>query len=650
MKSQPKTEALLHKAVAHHQAGRLAAAEALYVKVIKAEPRNADALNLLGAIAHRRNQVKKAKTFFERAIARNPDIPDIHFNLGNLLSTMGDSDGALAAYGRAIALKPAYGDAHLNLGVLLYKADRFEEAAECFRSAAASAPLDPRGHYNLGQSLAKLCLAKLSLTDDAEVCLKRALELNPKYLEAHLALAALYTEGEDRIVEAAAHLREAIGIDPRPEYYSNLGDLLRRAGDIEAALAAHLKALASLPDEPAILHNYAVTLHANGQFQQAREIFRRALTCDPGFIKSYIGLAKVCEHLGLLDEAISLLAQGVALNSQSPELLLKLSFLQLATGSLQEGWRNYESRMATGVKRVLRHSPPAYWAGEDLSGKTILIWGEQGLGDEILYGSMVSEMIARAGRCIVECTPRMVPIFARSFPRATISPFYVQGVSTTPAAGVDFQAAIASIGQFLRPDLESFPRDQGYLKADEARTAELRARYQAINPGNLVVGLAWRSKNVDIGALKSADPSFWGEILAVPGVTFVNLQYGDCAEELAAVKGRLGIDVFHDRHVDPLVSMDDFFAQVAAMDLVISTSNTTVHVAGSLNTPVWLLLSPTPVSMWYWLLNRADSPWYPSLRILRSPFQATNALTPDVWGPAVGEAGLNLRRLAQGWP
>lgn len=643
MNSKPKTEDLLQKGVAHHQAGQLAAAEALYDRVIKAEPRNADALNLLGAIAHRRNQIKKAKKFFERAVASDPGIPEIHYNLGNLLSETGDSDGAFAAYGRAIALKPAYGDASLNMGVLLYKADRFEEAATCFRSTTASAPLDPRGHYNLGQSLAKLMRA-----DDAEACLKRALELNSKYLEAHLALAAIYTEGDDRIGEAAAHLREAIGIDPRPEYYSNLGDLLRRAGDVDAALAAHHIALAGLRDEPAILHNYAAALQADGQFQQAQETFRRALVIDPGFIMSYIGLAKACEQQGLLDEAISVLKQGLRFDPQSPKLLLKLSFLQLATGALQEGWRNYEKRLTTGAKRVKRNSPPAYWAGEELSGKTILIWGEQGLGDEILYGSMIPEMIARAGRCIVECTPRMVPIFARSFPRATVSPFYVQGVSTTPAAGVDFQAAIGSIGQFLRPDFESFPCDQGYLKADEARTAELRARYQAINPGNLVVGLSWRSKNVEISALKSSDPSLWGEILGVPGVTFVNLQYGDCVEELAAVKDRLGIDVFHDRHVDPLVSMDDFFAQVAAMDLVISTSNTTVHVAGSLNTPAWLLLSSTPVSMWYWLLNRADSPWYPSLRILRSPFQATNALTPDVWGRTVSEAGLNLRRLAQG--
>ena len=632
---------LLHQAVAHHQAGRLDAAEALYNQVLKADPRNADTLNLLGAIAHGRGQLDRAKLLFERAIASNPRIPEIHFNLGNLLSATHDVDSARSAYMRAIALKPGFADAYLNLGVLLHKADRVEEAAVSFRTLIAISPLDPRGHFNVGQ-----CLVQLSRPEDAEVSLKRAVELAPDYLDAHLALAGL-CEKDDRVQDAIVHTRQAIALNPLPEYYSNLGDLLRRAGDLDAALAALRKALAEKPDELIILHNYGAALHANRQLEGAQRVFNRILTHDPHFIQAHIGLAKVYEFQGAHDKAVAALERGLALDPESPDLLFKMSWLHLATGDLKQGWREYEFRTSATFKKpnmqAKRPPPPAYWAGENISGKTILIWTEQGLGEEILFAGMLPDVMARAGQCIVECTPRMVPVFARSFPQATVRSYGAQDTSTMPAAGIDYQIAVPDLGRFFRPDFGHFSRHQGYLKADAAKTTTLRARYRALAPNRLIVGLSWRSRNEAIGELKSADLSTWTEILTVPGVTFVNLQYGDCAAELAAVKRDLGVDVFHDQYVDPLKNMDDFVAQVAAMDLVISTSNTTVHVGGALNTPTWLMLQSGPVSQWYWFLKGESSPWYPSLRILR---HCGDVLLQDWWRKAVVQAGRDLRLLA----
>ncbi len=179
------------------------------------------------------------------------------------------------------------------------------------------------------------------------------------------------------------------------------------------------------------------------------------------------------------------------------------------------------------------------------------------------------------------------------------------------------------------------------MKADPDRTAALRARYQAIAPGNLVVGLSWRSKNDRIGKSKSADISAWSEIFRVPGVTFVNLQYGDCADDLAAVQQVFGVRVIQDHEIDPLKNMDDFFAQVGAMDLVITTSNTTVHVAGSLNVPAWLLLSTGLASLWYWFLSGEDSPWYPSVRILRRLAGTARGDAPW-WHDVIARAGYDL--------
>jgi tetratricopeptide (TPR) repeat protein len=632
--------ALLHQAVAHHQAGRLDAAEALYSKVIAADPRNADALNLMGAIAHHHNQLDRARGLFERAIACGPDIAEIHFNLGNLLSVAQDVDGARSAYRRAVALKPGFADAHLNLGVLLYKADRHEEAVASFRNVVTIAPSEPRGHFNLGQSL-----LQLSQLEDAEASLKRAVELAPDYLDAHLALATHYDK-TGKLEDAITHTRRAIALNPLPEYYSNLGDLLRRAGDLEAALAALRTALADKPDEPIILHNYCAVLHADRQLDEAQQVYHRLLALDPHFIHAYIGLAKVYESQELYDDAVTTLERGLALDPDSPDLLFKMSWLHLATGDLKKGWREYEFRSScTTVKaQAKRSSPPAFWTGEDLRGKTILVWTEQGLGEEILFSSMIPDIAARAGRCIVECSPRMVPIFARSFPHVEVVGYRNSNIATTPAGEVDYQIAAPSLGRFFRPDIDQFPRHRGYLKADPVRTAALRARYQARAQGRLIVGLSWRSQNEGIGKIKSTDLATWTEVLTTPGVSFVNLQYGDCTAELAAVKQSLGVDVFQDLEIDPLKSMDDFFSQVAAMDLVISTSNTTVHAAGALNIPTWLFVLNGPISMWYWFLNRENSPWYPSLRILR--YQGLK-LTESWWRSAVARVGQELRAKLQ---
>src|SRR5262249_38079647 len=152
--------------------------------------------------------------------------------------------------------------------------------------------------------------------------------------------------------------------------------------------------------------------------------------------------------------------------------------------------------------------------------------------------------------------PRMVPVFARSFPRAYVLSQKKPGERTTAPAEMDTQISVASLGQYLRPSFESFPRHSGYLKADPVRTAALRARYQAVAPGNLIVGLSWRSASGRAGEQKTADPSLWTDVLNVPGVTFINLQYGNCAADLAKIKERLGVTVINDLEIDSLKNMD----------------------------------------------------------------------------------------------
>jgi hypothetical protein len=315
-------------------------------------------------------------------------------------------------------------------------------------------------------------------------------------------------------------------------------------------------------------------------------------------------------------------------------------------GDFVNGWAGLEERFNTTNEKIIRRpTPPAYWAGEDLSGKSIIVWTEQGLGDEALYANMLPEVIERASRCVIECSDRMIPVFARSFPTATVVGYKSCNVPVTTAEGIDYQIPIASLGQHFRPDFGSFPSHQGYLKADPDKVAKIRARYEALAGGRRIVGLSWRSKNEYNGEAKSIALSDMTPILQVPGLMFVNLQYGDCTDGLAEVRERLGIEVIQDTAVDPLTDMDTFFAQVGAMDLVLSTSNTTAHVAGAQNTPVWVLLPHGKSLAPHWFLRRADSPWYPAACLIRADHKLEDA--SERWLELTKRAAADLTHWAE---
>lgn len=244
----------------------------------------------------------------------------------------------------------------------------------------------------------------------------------------------------------------------------------------------------------------------------------------------------------------------------------------------------------------------------------MLVWQEQGVGDVILYAGMIPDLLEQGARLIVECELRLVPLLARSFPQARVVMRSDPVHALTREAR--WQSPLGSLCRWLRRHEADFPRRGPYLVPDATRVSELRKRYRELGQGP-VIGISWRSSNYKVGKQKSLSLSEWAPLLALSGATFVNLQYGDCREELLSLKQDFGVTVHHDETVNSLQDLDGFAAQVAAMDLVISTSNSTVHFAGASGVPVWTLLSRGEALLWYWFQEGEDSPWYPSMRLFR---------------------------------
>jgi hypothetical protein len=257
------------------------------------------------------------------------------------------------------------------------------------------------------------------------------------------------------------------------------------------------------------------------------------------------------------------------------------------------------------------------------------LWAEQGIGDQILHGSMIADLASSALAVTLEVDRRLVPLFRRSFPRVTLVPY-----KTPPAAGAgdhDCQAPLGSLGRWLRPSFESFPR-RSFLEPDPRRRDEYRHR---LTGERTVVGISWKSANREFGPHKSMALRDWLPILRVPCLRFVDLQYGDTASERRDAEQHAGARIEHLPDLDLHGDLDGLAALCAACDLVITTSNVTAHVAGALGRPVWQMV-PTGIGrLWYWFSNRADSPWYPGMRL----FDQT---APGRWRETLGAVAREL--------
>jgi hypothetical protein len=277
----------------------------------------------------------------------------------------------------------------------------------------------------------------------------------------------------------------------------------------------------------------------------------------------------------------------------------------LSFGRLAEGWPEYRWRLRNPAHRGWhRGIPKPLWTGDQLAGQRLLLWSDQGLGDQILTAGLLPEATAAAARIVFACETRLAPLMARSFPGLRVVAITDIHRGTVDLSDVDAHASISEIGAVLRPHLDAFPNRDRYLTADPARVATLRARYRALPGEGPVVGISWRSANDAAGADKSIDLAAWSPLLAV-GARFVSLQYGDL--------GALPANVFVDRAIDPMADVDAFAAQVAAMDMIVSVSNTTVHMAGALGVPTLCLTPRVEGRPWYWFSGRDTSPWYPSV-------------------------------------
>lgn len=552
--------------------GRLAEAVEIFRRVLERAPGDAQTLSELAHAWRLQGNLDEARGAASRALEIAPGLAGAWFNLGAVQVAQGETVRGIESYRKALELDPEFAEAWSNLGGALgASGDASGEIAAYQRAVRINPQLAP-AWSNLGSAL-----LEAGDTEQALAACRRAVELGPEFAAAWSNLGnALHEHGED--AEAVRACERALQLSPElAEAWSNLGCALLEQGTIEKSLAAHRRGLELQPHHARAHYNLGIARERCQEHEAAVDSYRRAVELDPVYAPAWNRLACV--------------------------LLMR--------GDFPEGWAAYEWRW-----REKSASPKRFdftpWAGELTLGRRLLLWGEQGIGDEIIYSSMIAELADRGLQITLEIDPRLVPLMQRSFPRVEVVA-RVNPPAVDPGA-FDYQSPLAGLGRWLRPSFDSFPVHSGYLKADAGRANRFSARLRRPGPGT-VVGISWNSANQEIGANKSSALAEWREMLAVAGTRFVDLQYGNTEDVREELRRRHGLEITHLDEVDLFNDLEGLAALCAACDRVITVSNVTAHMAGALGKPVWLLAPMGQGKIWYWFSGRSDSPWYPTLRI-----------------------------------
>jgi tetratricopeptide (TPR) repeat protein len=464
--------------------------------------------------------------------------------------------------------------------------------------------------------------------DDVFGRVSQALEALIAERASDLTRRATRLQKERRLAEAIQCLSVAASLRPNDaETLNNLGIAWKEGGRPDLAVAAYRKAIEAQPDFAVPWFNCGNARREENRQLEAADCYEQALKRDPSNPQILVNLAVTLKHLRRLDDAMACLDQVLNRTPDLPAARFDRSLMLLLRGELEHGWDEYEWRLKEGPRE--QPSGLAKWDGSSLNGHSILILSEQGIGDEVMFGSCLPDVARLADRCFVECDPRLVPLLARSIPNVTPIAKTSAGLPNTKSLACDVFDFVGSLPRFFRRNLVDFPTAPATLIPDSELVAKWKARFARLGSA-LKVGISWRGgKDAETQHQRSIPLEFWKPVFQVPGIRFVNLQYGPSAAEAAAVANRFGITLDDGAECDPLRDLDEFVARLAALDLVLSVDNSTVHLAAAIGCPVWTLLPFC--SDWRWMLDSEATPWYPTMRLLRSH-------TLDDWSPLMQRA------------
>jgi len=593
----------------HFRAGRLAEAEREYRALLAREPRNAAWTHLLGFIVARSGRRDEGLAILDQSIALEPGNAGFLDNRGQVRMQAGRDEQARADFAAAVAAVPTLAPAWLHLSQALRRLRRTQEARDAVARALELGE-SPAARYH--ESLLALEAGDYA---GAEKSLRRVLEAEPRNVPALVNLGVVARE-TGRNDEALACFQRAAATDPaNPEALNNLGLALHHDGQSRDAIRLYKRALQLKPGFVQALVNWGNALRDAGDLAEAATRFEEALQADPDSIDALNNSASVALEAGRIEDAGQRYGRALQLQPDFAEARAGMAQVRLREQRFAEGWDLYESRFDTRPPHATRRglALPMLEAANLESARRVAVWMEQGVGDQILFSTLLPELAQRGLEVVAEVDARLANLYRRGMPGVT---FVTPPESQAAFASCDAQAALGSLPRLLRRDAADFARQpHSVMAADPARVREMRA---AIGDGP-AIAISWRSiqkaSRKALGERKSIPLEAFAR-LSAGGARLVDVQYGDTEEERKAFEERHPGVLVRIPGLDPFHDLDGLAAALAACGRVVTSSNVTAHLAGALGVSTDLLYLHGWAPFSYWVRGaQGRSPWYPSVRV-----------------------------------
>lgn len=644
--------AMLNAAMASHQKGLLQQAKAGYEALLAAQPQHYQALHLLGLVAVQTGNFAVAVDLIGKAIDIYPYDADFFANRGLALQQLQLLEAAVGSYDQAIALNPKHVGAYSNRGMALHRLGQLEAALASYDQAVALNPGVAEFHFfrgNVLQALQRHAAAVTSFgqaiarrADHAQACFNcafshqalhqwdaalasydKAISIHPAYAEAHCNRAAVLQELK-RLDEVVAACDKALALkSDYAEAHTNRGVALYGLQRFAEAIASYDKAITCKPDYLKAHTNRGVALHGLKQWDAALASYEQAIALRPDYAQAHASRGLTLHACGRWDAALASFDKAIALDADDAQSYFNKSMTLLLRGDFAAGWPLYEWRWETEKSKPRKRSftQPLWLGAQPVDSKTILLHSEQGFGDTIQFVRYAKLLAALGARVVLEAPQALMDLLQG-----------LEGVHTLVATGsplppFDMHCPLMSLPLAFQTDLRTIPTAGAYLFSDANKVQEWSARLgPSVKPR---VGLVW-SGNAEHANDANRSVALAHLLPYLPdSFDYVSLHKELRDADRASLVAHGGI-----RHFGELLQdFSDTAALVTLMDRVISVDTSTAHLSAALGKPTAILLPLVPD--WRWLLDRTDSPWYPTVTLFRQSMDGE-------WGGVFARVGADL--------
>ena len=593
---------LMNRAQRLAQSGDFKAASEVLHTLLARQASHFPALFMLGMIEAQFGQFGDAEIHLSRAVKMEPRSAEALTVLGNVLIELKRHEEAVTALTRALTIQPQNGHALLYRGLAFAETGKHREAIADFDRVLQGDPRSVFALHNRATSLIALKRHKEARPDVIGL-----LRMAPDYVPALVNLTQLLLE-DGKYPEALEASERALRLDQvNPDLISARGTARMKLGRNEEALSDFRRVAAAKPAVAYAHHNAANVLMDLGRLEEALSACDASVAAEKDYAPGLLMRANVLQHLLRQEEALAAYHEAIAAKPDYHDAYYHRGAALLLYGRFEEGWRDFEHRWQAsdcGFDRPKLQA--AEWHGEDLNGRSIVVYSEQGLGDTIQFARFVPRLAEMGAHVTFLCHPSLVRLFGVFSDRMEIV------ATVSPERRFDFQCALVSLAERFRIGSKDLPGPMPYLFAEETRVAAWRER---IGSHGFKVGVAWQGNPkglIDKG--RSVPLAMFAPLAEIEGVRLISLQKTHGLDQLAQFPASM--------RVETLGSFDDGpdgFVDTAAimqnLDLVVSSDTAVPHLAGALGRPCWVALKQVPD--WRWMMERSDSPWYPSMRLFR---------------------------------